>query len=122
MTATIQLTLPMPPSGNHRNVGSGKHTRHSPEYTAFLEAVGWCALAAGAVPAEGPVRVHVDIYYRRAVDADNVLKPVHDALQGYAYLNDAQIVAGSYTRQQDKRNPRVEVTISPCLLTQEVNS
>jgi len=26
MTATIQLTLPMPPSGNHRNVGSGKHT------------------------------------------------------------------------------------------------
>lgn len=114
LEAAIRLTLPMPPSGNNRNEGTGKHTHHSAKYTAFLWCVAAACSEAQVVAIEGPIRSDVMIYYHPSYepDCDNVLKTVHDALQGWAYPDDALIVAGSYEKHPDKRNPRVEVVIA----------
>lgn len=114
LEAAIRLTLPMPPSGNNRNEGTGKHTHHSAKYTAFLWCVAAACSEAQVVAIEGPIRSDVTIYYHPShePDCDNVLKSLGDALQGRAYANDTQIVAGSYEKRPDKRNPRVEVVIA----------
>jgi Holliday junction resolvase RusA-like endonuclease len=110
---TIRLTLPVPPSGNNRNVGTGRSTRHSEKYKAFLAEVMAACVNGRVEFIEGPIRSDVTIYYHpsREPDCDNILKTVHDALQGWAYPDDARIVAGSYWKLPDKRNPRVEVMI-----------
>jgi Holliday junction resolvase RusA-like endonuclease len=113
MTHAIRLTLPVPPSGNTRNVGTGRHTRHSEKYTAFLAEVMAACVNARVEFIEGPVRSDVVIFYHpsREPDCDNVLKTLHDALQGWVYEDDARIVGGTYRKQPDKQNPRVEVVI-----------
>jgi Holliday junction resolvase RusA-like endonuclease len=112
--AYIRLTLPMPPSGNTRNVGTGRNTRHSAKYEAFLKRVMRACAEGQVEELTGPVVSHVAIYYHPShePDCDNVLKTVHDALQGWAYPDDALIVAGSYEKNPDKHNPRVEVVIA----------
>lgn len=107
----MKFTLPMPPSGNHRVKITRTGAYKTPEYQAFQEQVGWLLRAAGVTPLEGPVRVHIDIFYKRNIDVDNVMKGVFDSAQGYLYLNDAQITDGSFHKEQDKLNPRVEVTV-----------
>ena len=114
LEAYIRLTLPMPPSGNTRSVGTGRNTRHSAKYEAFLKWVMKACAEAQIMELTGPVVSHVEIYYHLSYepDCDNVLKTVHDALQGRAYPDDALIVGGSYAKYPDKRNPRVEVVIA----------
>ena len=114
MTHAIRLTLPMPPSGNNRNVGTGKHTRHSEKYTAFLGMVMAACVEARVEYIEGPIRSDVTIFYHPShePDVDNVLKSLNDALQGWAFADDKWIVEGSYRKQPDKRNPRVEVELT----------
>ena len=57
----------------------------------------------------------MSIYYHPShePDCDHILKSVHDSLQGFAYHDDRQIVAGSYRKQVDKAHPRVEIVILP---------
>jgi Holliday junction resolvase RusA-like endonuclease len=111
---TIRLTLPVPPSGNNRNVGTGRTTRHSEKYKVFLAEVMAACVNGRVEFIEGPIRSDVTIYYHpsREPDADNVLKTLHDALQGWAYGDDRMIVEGSYRKSPDKHNPRVEVELT----------
>jgi Holliday junction resolvase RusA-like endonuclease len=110
---TIRLTLPVPPSGNNRNVGTGRSTRHSEKYKAFQAEVMAACVNGRVEFIEGPIRSDVTIYYHPShePDCDNILKTVHDALQGWAYVDDKMIVEGSYRKQPDRRNQRVEVVI-----------
>jgi Holliday junction resolvase RusA-like endonuclease len=111
---TIRLTLPVPPSGNNRNVGTGRSTRHSEKYKVFLAEVMAACVNGRVEFIEGPIRSDVAIYYHpsREPDCDNILKTVHDALQGWVYSDDGRIVEGSYRKEQDKKNPRIEVEIT----------
>lgn len=114
MTKTVRLTLPMPPSGNNRNVGTGRSTRHSEKYKAFLGEVMVACLNARVDFIEGPIRSDVTIWFHPSYepDCDNILKTIHDALQGRVYEDDAKIVEGTYRKMPDKQNPRVEVVIA----------
>jgi Holliday junction resolvase RusA-like endonuclease len=49
---------------------------------------------------------------RKSGDLDNRSKPLKDALQGIAYHNDSQVVEEHAYRHEDKRDPRVEVTVT----------
>lgn len=44
-------------------------------------------------------------------DATNVLKSIEDALNGIAYKDDCQIVAGGFSKHYSER-PRVEITVT----------
>ncbi len=48
---------------------------------------------------------------RKIGDLDNHLKVVLDALQGWAYVNDAQIAELHAYRYYDKTNPRAEIEV-----------
>lgn len=70
-------------------------------------------LARDFEPVGGPVSVSIGVYRpARRRDLDNCLKVVLDALQGYLYENDDQIVEIHARRFDDKHNPRVEISIS----------
>ena len=73
------------------------------------------AWPAGRQPIEVAVELRVTHYgERRSIDMDNLIKPVQDALQGLAYVNDRQVrdVTGNW-RNIDERYPLRY--ISPCL-------
>ena len=77
-----------------RSVG-GLKARHyrSPLYETFCAAVGWECKARKVKKIEG--EIHVDIIWYRAKrigDADNRIKPILDALQGFAYKDDKQVI------------------------------
>lgn len=57
------------------------------------------AWPSGLLPIEGRVRLRVTHYCETQVgDMDNIRKPIQDALQGIAYLNDRQISDGTDRR------------------------
>jgi Holliday junction resolvase RusA-like endonuclease len=59
------------------------------------------------------VSVRAIIYFdSRRGDLDNRLKILLDALNGLAWLDDAQIVELYARRELDRRNPRVELTVT----------
>lgn len=70
------------------------------------------ARVAGLRPVEGEVVITLDVYRPiRRGDLSNRIKIVEDALQGVAYKDDSQIVELTARRFDDKKHPRVEVTI-----------
>jgi Holliday junction resolvase RusA-like endonuclease len=108
----IRLILGFPPSAN----GYLKRGRHgvfkTKQAISYQRAVRFHALAAGARPFRGDVRVQLVVYRPRKVgDLDNVLKVLLDALEGATYLDDEQIVELSAVRRDDADEPRVEVTV-----------
>ena len=110
---TIRLTLPMPPSANrYWRMGNNRIYRSS-EANAYKEQVGWLCKEAGVTPLTGNVCVSFD-FFRPAKrgDTDNFLKIGIDALIGYAYEDDSQIVEIHAMRFDDKADPRVIVAIS----------
>lgn len=112
--STISLVLPYPPSSNvywrnwrGRMVVSG-------EARAYRNAVGLECRSKNVTPLDGTVRLVLHVYRpRKAGDLSNRIKVVEDALQGYAFNNDSQVVAIVATRATDKHNPRVEVHVDP---------
>lgn len=64
-------------------------------------------------PLEGPVELEIAWFYRVDRDIDAGLKLLLDLLQKQqVYLNDRQVrKITNMTIQEDKKNPRVEVTI-----------
>lgn len=108
----IRLTLPFPVSANRYWRSYRGRMVRSAEANAYKQEVGWLCQAAGVQPLTGDVCVTFD-FYRAAKrgDTDNFLKITIDALIGYAYADDRQIVEIHATRHDDKANPRVEVTI-----------
>ena len=63
---------------------------------------------------EGPLELTVSCYYpnARRFDADNLLKSVSDALNGFVYADDCQIRKATVTKDIDRERPRTEVTVT----------
>lgn len=112
----LTLTLPEPPSANRwwRNVrGRMVTSREAREYKAAVAARKWTG--PGAIFA-APLRVSVRLLWfrsRKSGDLDKRIGVLLDALQGFAFDTDAQVVVLHAERYDDPRNPRVEVTVEP---------
>ena len=112
MSKPKTITLPYPPSANRywrmwrgRMVVSGEARQYKLD-------VATLARVAGVRQIEGDVSINIDIYRPiKRGDLSNRIKIVEDALQGVAYKDDAQIVELTARRFEDKKRPRVEVTI-----------
>jgi len=110
----ITLVLPYPPTVNHMYRRARGHLALTPEALAFRHAVRMIAMVQGVTPLVGPVAVFLDVYRpRRRGDLDNILKATIDALQGLAYRDDDQVEQITAQRYEDKRAPRVEVSVVP---------
>lgn len=109
---TIKAVLPVPPSANRywRTTRNGRQYV-SREATAYKWQVA--AVLANTIPLDGDVRVSVTWYRaRRSGDLDNRIKVFLDALEGYAYVDDSQIVEIHAKRSDDERdNPRIVVEV-----------
>jgi len=110
----ITLVLPYPPTVNHMYRRARVRLALTPEALAFRHAVRMIAMAQGVTPVTGPVAVFLDVYRpRRRGDLDNILKATLDALQSLAYHDDQQVTEIHAQRYEDKRAPRVEVSVVP---------
>lgn len=112
----IRLVLPYPPSTNTawRSIVIKGQSRVllSKEGRIYKQEVAAICAKAGIVPLVGPVSFRAFVYRpRKAGDLSNRIKVLEDALEGFAYENDNQIVHLDWWRFDDKVSPRVEVTI-----------
>ena len=107
MTTMIKFSVPTEPVPFKRVMTNGKRRYNDPRYSDFKYYVGLHARnAMHGAPFLGAVKMHVDFYKRtpknpcsqRWGDGDNFLKAVMDALQGVCYLNDAQVLQGTFTK------------------------
>lgn len=111
----IALTLPPPPSANRwwRRVGTRLHL--SNEARSYMEDVNKRLKILHVPMIRPPAKVKVSVVWyrgRKAGDLDKRLGVLLDALQSTAYENDAQIVELHARREDDARNPRVEVEVT----------
>lgn len=115
MMGVLRLTLPEPPSANRWWRKWKNRMVLSDEARAYKAATYLAAKRVTRkrpIPA-GDVMLTIDWYRsRRAGDLDKRLGVVIDALQGAAYENDSQVVELTARRFDDKKNPRLEVTIT----------
>lgn len=114
------ISLPYPPSVNHYWIRKGKGMGKSER--AIKYRVDACRLlgVAQVKPIAGPVCLTLRFYRgRQQGDLDNGLKAVLDALIGYAYADDSQVVRLQAERYEDRRNPRVEIEIHAASETKE---
>ena len=110
----ITLVLPYPPTVNHMYRRARGHLALTPEALAFRHAVRMIAMVQGVTPIVGPVAVFLDVYRpRRRGDLDNLLKATIDSLNGVAYRDDQQVEQITAVRYDDKRAPRIEVSVVP---------
>ena len=109
----ITLVLPYPPTVNHMYRRARGHLALTPEALAFRHAVRMIAIMQAVTPITGPVAVFLDVYRpRRRGDLDNILKATLDAIQnGVAYRDDDQVEQITAVRYDDKRAPRIEVSV-----------
>lgn len=114
------ITLPYPPSSNRYwrvNRHTGRPYR-SAEATAYIEAVGWACVAQGCTePTQETVALHLQFAHAagRRIDLSNGIKVLEDALQGYAYADDKQVVhlEAELVLLPRKAEPYVIVTVTP---------
>lgn len=114
MTAMLSLTLPCPPSANrYWTVAPGRGlvpTAAAMDYKARVRKL----LLTKAKPIVGDVVIS-GVWYRprRIGDLNNTLKVLEDALNGLAWLDDAQISAVVNYRRDDSdpKNARIELEI-----------
>ncbi len=103
-----RLELPYPPGDNHLYTVARGRKILSDEGRAYKLRVAWLCKMAKAKPLDGPVVVHIHVYRPRKVgDLTRAFKCLFDAVQGYAYRDDSQIVELHARRYEDKANPRV---------------
>ena len=108
----ITLVLPYPPTVNHMYRRARGHLALTPEALAFRHAVRMIAMVQGVTPITGSVAVFLDVYRpRRRGDLDNILKATLDSLNGVAYRDDQQVEQITAVRYDDKRAPRIEVSV-----------
>lgn len=66
------------------------------------------AWMSGQPPIEGSVTIRVTHYFEvRIGDVDNLMKPIQDALQGVAYMNDKQVTDVTGNRRDIEGSFRV---------------
>ena len=133
---TIMLSIPGEPKGKGRPRFDGRNGRaYTPEATRTYEKsiciAYWQKYGRVVMFGSGPVDMRIVAYYgvpksdsksRRAEklagkvrpvkkpDMDNIVKIVADALNGYAYRDDAQVV-GCRVEKYYSDTPRVEIAI-----------
>lgn len=112
---SIRLTLPLPPSVNHMYERGREGKVHLSEAVRVFRAETQliCAVA-NVAPIEGDVSLTLVFYFAdKRSDLSNRIKAVEDAIQGYLFLNDRQIVDAHQRKLYDKNEPRVEVICQP---------
>ena len=109
----MKITLPYPPSANrYWRVFRGRAVK-SAEARKYQLHVGLLAKRAGVRPVSGEVAVALELYRpQRSGDLDNFIKVSLDALKGYAYDDDKQVVEIVARRHDDKKNPRLVVEVT----------
>ena len=112
------IVLPYPPTVNTYwrsvTISGAARLLISAQGRDYKTSVGEICVRQGLRPLDGPVRLVLDFYRpRRVGDLDNVLKAPLDALKGFAYHDDKQIVELHARRHDDKKRPRVEVKVEP---------
>jgi Holliday junction resolvase RusA-like endonuclease len=136
MMTRYAFEVPGPVRGKQRaRAGNGRH--FTPPATVNAEAwVRHCAVAAGVRPIVGPVRMDLTSvrpapaswskakreaageWDTRKPDRDNIEKLVADALNGIAYADDAQIVAGEVEKRLSATGQEKLVVILTALTEQ----
>lgn len=125
MSREWRFTVPGPPvpKGRPRVVHKDRSGRlldkprtYTPKTTkTYEDKVAKLALAAGVrrIPAPRHVFLGIVVFLsgKTVIDLDNIYKICGDGLEGVAYDNDRQVWAGSFRRETDNENPRVEITI-----------
>ncbi|MBJ6762792.1 RusA family crossover junction endodeoxyribonuclease [Myxococcaceae bacterium JPH2] len=113
MNATLYFSLPYPPSANTYWVPArGRGLVPSDEAKAYKAGVAQGAALRRIQPLAGPVYISVTAFRpRRSGDLDNVLKVLCDSLNDVAWLDDDQVVTIHAQREDDPKNPRVEVAL-----------
>jgi crossover junction endodeoxyribonuclease RusA len=108
----ITLELPYPPSANRYWRSFRGRVVVSSEARQYKLDVAMLARIAGVRPTDEPVSLTLEIYRpQRRGDLSNRIKVLEDALQGVAYHDDAQVVELHAKRFDDKKHPRVNITI-----------
>ena len=121
MGSSLTLELPEPPSANRwwRNVNGRMVTSREARTYKQMVANRLFVLRAKPIAAPTPCRIVLTWYRgRKAGDLDKRLGVLLDALQGAAYDNDGQVTQIHATREDDPRNPRIVVTITPLTPTE----
>lgn len=111
-----RITLPIPPSFNRywRKTRRGDRFILTDEAKAYKDGVGFALNHAGIWPTAHDLVLTGWVFrQRRAGDLDGFVKCLLDALQGFAYLNDKQLVGLHLYRDDDKHDPRVEIVLEP---------
>jgi crossover junction endodeoxyribonuclease RusA len=93
----------------------GSQRWNSPRVEAQKALIAGAARIAGAKPLEDPMRLTVTAYLSswRRVDGDNILKLVADALNGVAYVDDAQVMHATVMKIVSNEKPRTVVLVEP---------
>jgi crossover junction endodeoxyribonuclease RusA len=106
------MVLPYPPTANlYWRVWRGRPVK-SPAARLYQLAVKTQLLGRRLKPLKGPVEVTFDVYRpRRRGDLDNALKVSLDALRGFAFVDDDQVVDIHARRFDDAADPRLVVTV-----------
>lgn len=113
MKLLLDLVVPGDPIPWKRAGRRGGATYTPPDVRRAEETIRWLAKDAGASPVDGDVTVEV-IFYRRTgqrCDLDNLLKLVLDALNGFAWIDDSQVVSILAEKTVDAANPRTELRV-----------
>jgi crossover junction endodeoxyribonuclease RusA len=108
----MKITLPYPPSANRYLRVFRSRTVLSAEAKQYKRTVGAILAKAGWKPTSGPIAYTANVYRPlKSGDLDNRLKVLGDALTGFAWVDDKQVVELHAYRHDDKDNPRVEMEI-----------
>ncbi len=109
----MKITLDYPPSANVYWRMANNRLYLSEAANDFKAMTMYLCASAGFEPLEGDVSVRLKFFRpRKSGDLDNRIKVCLDALQGYAYVDDSQVVEIHATRHDDKDCPRVEVEVT----------
>jgi crossover junction endodeoxyribonuclease RusA len=106
-----------------RRDGRGVMTFTPKETTDAEKLVRQAAIFARARwGSENPIRLTLRFFRgdARGCDLDNLAKLVQDALNGFAYQDDKQIVWLSATKAIDRRHPRTEIEIEELPATEQL--
>ena len=117
MSEVVSFDVPGSPVPWQRTRGSGKRRFSSKEQVAYQRSVKHHARYAmlKRPPAMGPLAIRIEVYFedRRVRDLDNVVKQISDSLNGIVWIDDAQIVSITASKQcVSKGAGGVEVWVS----------
>jgi len=113
--ATLDVTLPWPPSVNHYWAARGKGRYIAPHARAWHREV-WAILKAQRVRYLDDVALYVFAYPpdRRRRDISNILKGIEDAMvKAGILLDDYQVAEIHVIRRPPERPGRVRVIVEP---------